>query len=258
MSGGSAHRLVKEMADCGKDWDVSGVFAAPADPTASEIVKIAARIKGPQGTPYEKGVFHVEVQIPAGYPFEPPKMRFATKLWHPNVSSQTGAICLDILKTAWSPALTIKTTLLSLQALLSVPEPNDPQDAEVASMYKGDFKKWCAMAAYWTELYAVERAPGAAPPQRPALLGGPVASAGGGAGAGGGGGSGGGGGGSSSGGSSGGGAGGSSAAAAKRDPDPRVAALIDMGFERPPAVEALRRRNNNVEAAIELLFSGAV
>lgn len=51
---------------------------------------------------------------------------------HPNVSSQNGAICLDILKDQWSPALTLKTALLSLQALLSTPEPDDPQDAVVA------------------------------------------------------------------------------------------------------------------------------
>ncbi len=55
------------------------------------------------------------------------------KIWHPNISSQTGAICLDILKDEWSPALTVRTALLSLQALLCAPEPNDPQDAIVAS-----------------------------------------------------------------------------------------------------------------------------
>ena len=48
------------------------------------------------------------------------------------MSSQNGAICLDILKDQWSPALTLKTALLSLQALLSTPEPDDPQDAVVA------------------------------------------------------------------------------------------------------------------------------
>ena len=54
-------------------------------------------------------------------------MRFETKVWHPNISSESGAICLDILKNEWSPALTIRTALISLQALLSAPEPDDPQ-----------------------------------------------------------------------------------------------------------------------------------
>ena len=49
------------------------------------------------------------------------------QVWHPNVSSANGAICLDILKDAWSPALTLKTVLLSIQALLTSPEPSDPQ-----------------------------------------------------------------------------------------------------------------------------------
>ena len=61
------------------------------------------------------------------YPFVPPKMRFRSRVWHPNVSSANGAICLDILKDQWSPALTLKTALLSLQALLSSPQPDDPQ-----------------------------------------------------------------------------------------------------------------------------------
>ena len=61
------------------------------------------------------------------YPFVPPMMRFRSRVWHPNVSSANGAICLDILKDQWSPALTLKTALLSLQALLASPEPNDPQ-----------------------------------------------------------------------------------------------------------------------------------
>ncbi|OIT35299.1 ubiquitin-conjugating enzyme e2 27 [Nicotiana attenuata] len=62
-------------------------------------------------------------------------MKFATQVWHPNISSQSGAICLDILKDQWSPALALKTALLSVQALLSTPQPDDPQDAVVAQQY---------------------------------------------------------------------------------------------------------------------------
>ena len=71
-------------------------------------------------------------------------MKFETKLWHPNISSQTGAICLDILKNEWTPALTIRTALISLQALLCAPEPDDPQDAVVANQYKSDIEAWKA------------------------------------------------------------------------------------------------------------------
>lgn len=62
-----------------------------------------------------------------------------------------------------SPALTIKTALLSLQALLSAPEPNDPQDAQVASQYKKNYKEWEATAKFWTESYAKDGVKAAVP-----------------------------------------------------------------------------------------------
>jgi ubiquitin-conjugating enzyme (huntingtin interacting protein 2) len=97
---------------------------------------------------------HQDIVIPESYPFQPVKMKFVTKVYHPNVSSASGAICLDILKDAWSPVLTLKSTLISLQSLLCSPEPNDPQDAEVAKHYttsKGSFED---TAVYWTQIYA--------------------------------------------------------------------------------------------------------
>jgi ubiquitin-conjugating enzyme (huntingtin interacting protein 2) len=109
---------------------------------------------GPEESPYEGGVFYVDIQLTDAYPFEPPKMRFMTKVWHPNVSSANGAICLDILKEQWSPALSIKTAMLSLQALLSSPEPSDPQDAVVARQYMDNLEEFNAQAKRWTKEYA--------------------------------------------------------------------------------------------------------
>ena len=112
------------------------------------------RIKGPIDTCYQGGIFDVDIIIPDDYPFKPPKMKFDTKIWHPNISSVTGAICLDILKNEWTPALTIRTALISLQALMCEPVPNDPQDAVVAKQYMSDIKLFNETAKHWVEEYA--------------------------------------------------------------------------------------------------------
>ena len=92
-----ATRLTKELAEVGKDDGTSGVKAVPVNPDNPRVLK--GTIKGPQGTPYEGGVFQIDINIPKQYPFEPPKMKFHTKIWHPNISSQTGAICLVSLNS---------------------------------------------------------------------------------------------------------------------------------------------------------------
>lgn len=130
----------------------SGMEATVIDP--SNMTHLIGRFKGPPDTPYENGEFKVDIQLPDTYPFAPPKMKFSTKVWHPNISSQTGAICLDTLSAKWTPVLTIKTALLSLQSLLSAPEPSDPQDAEVASMMLSDPEGFKRKAREWAIRFA--------------------------------------------------------------------------------------------------------
>jgi len=61
------------------------------------------------------------------------QVSFVTKVWHPNISSVTGAICLDILSKKWSASLTLQTVLLSVQCLMGSADPGNPQDAVVGA-----------------------------------------------------------------------------------------------------------------------------
>ncbi|KMZ98753.1 hypothetical protein PVNG_06581, partial [Plasmodium vivax North Korean] len=137
-----------------KDIENENVQEIDAHMKDSNISEWVGFIKGPSGTPYEDGHFILDITIPNDYPYNPPKIKFNTKIWHPNISSQTGAICLDVLKNEWSPALTIRTALLSIQALLSDPQPDDPQDAEVAKMYKENYSLFLKTASVWTKTFA--------------------------------------------------------------------------------------------------------
>lgn len=148
----AASRIKREMDNFRKDNKGENVSIIPGN----DILHMTGVIEGPDGTPYDKGTFRVSIEVPDDYPFNPPKMKFITKLWHPNVSSQTGAICLDILKDQWSPALTIKTALISLQALMCAPEPDDPQDGVVAEQYKNNRSEFDKTAKFWTQTYATK------------------------------------------------------------------------------------------------------
>lgn len=87
MSTNRARRVAKEIADIHADTS-SKVQAEPAG-SGEDLTHLKGRFKGPPGTPYEGGTFVVDIKIPNEYPFRPPVMRFDTRLWHPNVSSQT-------------------------------------------------------------------------------------------------------------------------------------------------------------------------
>jgi len=151
----AAKRIKREFQECNKSEVKS--CGLKLSLTEGDMSNLTGEITGPPDTPYEGGIFKVTIHIPEQYPFQPPECKFATKIWHPNISSQTGAICLDILKKggdAWAAAMTLRTVLLSLQLLLQTPVPDDPQDAVVAGQFQKDHKAFCDQAASWTKEYA--------------------------------------------------------------------------------------------------------
>ncbi|CAL5359705.1 unnamed protein product [Camellia sinensis] len=70
-------RVQKELQECNKDNDVSGISIKPK---GDNLTHLAGTIPGPLATPYEGGTFNIDIILPDGYPFEPPRMQFATKV----------------------------------------------------------------------------------------------------------------------------------------------------------------------------------
>ncbi len=100
------------------------------------------KINGPPDTPYQNGIFKMELIVSQTYPFQPPHLKFLTKMYHPNISQYDGSICIDILKDQWSAALKLKSIILSISSLLENPNPRDPLEPYIADIYMTDKKQF--------------------------------------------------------------------------------------------------------------------
>ncbi len=116
---------------------------------------LQATISGPPGSPFEGGRFEMELEVPENYPLTPPKAKFVTKVFHPNVHFKTGEICLDILKTAWTPAWTLQSVCRAIIALLEDPDPSSPLNCDAGNMVRaGDVRAYRSMARMYVEKHA--------------------------------------------------------------------------------------------------------
>jgi len=144
-------RIIKETQRLFQE-PVPGISAVPDERNARYFHVMVA---GPKDSPFEGGHFELELFLPEDYPMSAPKVRFITKIYHPNID-RLGRICLDILKDKWSPALQIRTVLLSIQALLSAPNPDDPLANDVAELWKVNEAQAIGIAREWTQSYAMK------------------------------------------------------------------------------------------------------
>ena len=143
-------RLKKELKFLIKDTPMN----CSAGPVENDLFQWHATLMGPSDSPYQGGVFFLDITFPTDYPFKPPKIIFRTRIYHPNIDSK-GNICIDILKDQWSPALTISKVLLSICSLLTDPNPDDPLVQDIAKLYKKNIKIYNETASLWTKKYAM-------------------------------------------------------------------------------------------------------
>ncbi|CAE6485847.1 unnamed protein product [Rhizoctonia solani] len=160
-------RIQKEMKDLQNE-DMGGITLAPSD---HSLFEWTGTLPGPEGSVYEGGEFHVEINLPPDYPFHSPRLRLKTKIYHMNINDQ-GGICLDILKNAWSPALSLYKVMLSLSSLLTDPNPSDPLVPTIANEYTRRRKVHDSTARRWVQLHAQPvKAQPPPPPPAPAKRG---------------------------------------------------------------------------------------
>ncbi|XP_044965207.1 constitutive photomorphogenesis protein 10 [Hordeum vulgare subsp. vulgare] len=142
----SGKRIQKELLDLNAS-DCS------AGPKGDNLYHWLSTIIGPQGSPYEGGIFFLDIVFPLDYPFKPPMVTFKTRIYHCNVDS-IGAVSLEILKDGWSPALTISKVLLAIKGIITNPDPYNPLVESIARLYLTDRAKHDEIAAEWTLRFA--------------------------------------------------------------------------------------------------------
>ncbi|XP_060519280.1 ubiquitin-conjugating enzyme E2 T-like [Cylas formicarius] len=146
-------RLARELSKIGNsDMKTICVFAKDENMNVLE-----AQIIGPENTPYEKGIFKLEIIIPEKYPFMPPSIRFITKVYHPNID-ENGRICMDLIKMppkgSWKPTIGLEGVLIAIRMLLETPNPDDPLIADIAEQYKRSIEDFVKKAKEYTIQYA--------------------------------------------------------------------------------------------------------
>ena len=137
MSTNAEKRLLKDLKKLQED-DSGSITATPE---GDSLFTWSAVIFGPDDTEWEGGIFKLIMEFSEDYPNKPPKVKFLTKMFHPNIYND-GSICLDILQNMWSPVYDISSILTSIQSLLSDPNPKSPANNVAAELFAKNYQEY--------------------------------------------------------------------------------------------------------------------
>ncbi|KAJ7055647.1 ubiquitin-conjugating enzyme/RWD-like protein [Mycena amicta] len=145
-------RLMREITQL-KTSPPEGIRVQTSEDNMFDLTGI---IQGPEGTPYAGGYFRVKFSFTEEFPAAPPKCRFVTKIFHPNVSG-AGEICVNTLKKDWKATYGIEHILVTVKCLLIYPNPESALDEEAGKLLLEDYGSYCSRAKLITSIHATPR-----------------------------------------------------------------------------------------------------
>lgn len=96
------------------------------------------------------GRWLLTISLPPTYPLQPPRITFATPVVHANIALDTGEVCLDLLKDAWTPAYGVLESVRAVRMLLGCPETDSPLNVDVAALLRsGDTIGARRLVEFW-------------------------------------------------------------------------------------------------------------
>lgn len=145
-----SRRLMSEMRKLQKA-EMAGISIKS---NFEDLTQILAVIEGPENTPYENGEFLIKLEITNEYPQKPPKGYFLTKIFHPNIHPETGAICLSLLSSDWTENTSFGHLLLAIRCLLIEPNPASALNEESGRLLLENYDDYFQRAKLMTEVYS--------------------------------------------------------------------------------------------------------
>lgn len=163
-------RLKKEFSLCENDSELKQIGCTFGLVNQNNLFQWKVSMIGPRGTPYENGVFTINIVFPQNYPKEGAEFRFVNKIYHLNVDWRerdehgnpgNGHICLSSLNEWKStgrvkdkPGFCVKQALFDIFCLFYNQGVDSPYDNAIAEQYKNNKAEFNRIAKDWTQKYA--------------------------------------------------------------------------------------------------------
>ena len=155
----AGNRIKKDFQEFKKNKPLGGI----GGPINEDLKNWEITIPGPVDSPFEGGKFKIKIEIPDDYPNNPPKCRFLTKVFHPNINFKEGNICANFLKKAegatdlyasWTNKKTICDVIVLLYGLLKKPNQDSPLNTNAHDLFEKDKNRYEQLAKSFTNKFA--------------------------------------------------------------------------------------------------------